>query len=151
MKFDLAGSNAYSQSFEELSRVSSNEGKDEVVYYKAKGYLIVYRVSRGINNDTENQTEIPLSALPWIIQSITSDFWNENIPKTQHTTQSSFDNENIVLCRSMNAGAFAEKGFKIYNKSRTSHIMSSRPQAFQITDNQVKSILIPINDSLLKV
>ena len=145
MKIDLAGTNP-SNDFKTLSKSSKNNNKDETIYYKYKDYLVIYRISRGLKTNTENQTEIPLSALKWIIQSITHDFWQGNLPKTQHTMENTFNNETILLCRSMNAGSESEKGFKISNKSRSSHIMASRPQAFQITDEQIKKILIPLNE-----
>ena len=119
-----------------------------VQYFTDDKLLIIYRISKGKLYDTENQLELPLTALPWLKDTIINGFWRQpsagGLPKVQHSVSATFSGEEILLGRSMNAGDYAKPGFKIVNKSRESHIMASRPQEFQITDERVENVLPPI-------
>ncbi|WP_214000599.1 hypothetical protein [Arsukibacterium sp.] len=123
-----------------------------VQYFTDDKLLIIYRISKGKLYDTENQLELPLTALPWLKDTIINGFWRQpsagGLPKDQHSVSATFSGEEILLGRSMNAGDFAKPGFKIVNKSRASHIMASRPQEFQITDERVEKVLLPLLSQL---
>ncbi|MBV2130508.1 hypothetical protein KQY15_15545 [Rheinheimera sp. SM2107] len=123
-----------------------------VQYFTGDKLLIIYRISKGKLYDTENQLELPLTALPWLKDTIINGFWRQpsagGLPKDQHSVAATFSGEEILLGRSMNAGDYAKPGFKIVNKSRKSHIMASRPQEFQITDERVESVLLPLLSQL---
>ncbi|MBM34577.1 MAG: hypothetical protein CML22_09770 [Rheinheimera sp.] len=123
-----------------------------VQYFADDTMLIIYRISKGKLYDTENQLELPLAALPWLHDTIINGFWRlpsaGGLPKDQHSVSATFDGEDILLGRSMNAGDYGKTGFKIVNKSRKSHIMTSRPQEFQITDDRVEQVLLPLFNQL---
>lgn len=124
----------------------------EVAYLTDDSLLIIYRISRGKIDDTENQLELPLTSLSWLKDTIINGFWRPpsagGLPKDKHSILGTFDGEEILLGRSMNAGEYGKTGFKIVNKSRKSHIMASRPQEFQITDERVEKVLLPLFDQL---
>lgn len=120
----------------------------EVTYLTDDSLLIIYRISKGKIDDTENQSELPLASLSWIKDTIVNGFWRlpsaGGLPKDKHSISATFDGEEILVGRSMNAGDYGRTGFKIVNKSRKSHIMPSRPQEFQITDERIEKVLIPL-------
>ena len=124
----------------------------EITYLTCKKFLIIYRISRGRITNTENQMELPIESLSWLRDFIANGFWRSpsagGLPKGMHTVSATFDGEEILLGRSMNAGDYGRTGFKIVNKSRKSHIMASRPQEFQITDERVEKVLFPMFDKL---
>lgn len=127
-------------------------GNKEVRYYRDGKHLVIYEITRGKTRDTEYQTELPISSLGWLKNTILKGFWTSpsegGLPKDQHRCSAQFDNEDIVLSRSMNAGDYEKSGFKIVNKSRKSHILPSWPQEFQITDERVEKVLLPLFDKL---
>lgn len=127
-------------------------GNKLVKYFTSDKLLIIYRISKGKNYDTENQLELPRAALSWLQDAIVNGFWRKpsagGLPKDQHSVSATFDGEDILLGRSMNAGDYGKTGFKIVNKSRNSHIMASRPQEFQITDERVEKVLLPLLQQL---
>ena len=127
-------------------------GSKEVKYFCNDKLLIIYEISRGKIRNTEYQTELPLSALGWLKETIVNGFWRlpsaGGLPKDKHSVSVTFDGEEILLGRSMNAGDYGRTGFKIVNKSRKSHILSSWPQEFQITDERVEKVLLPLIDRL---
>lgn len=134
------------------SEVLDEKGNKEVRYYCNDALLVIYEITRGKIRNTEYQTELPLAALPWLKITILNGFWkvpsDGGLPKDQHRSVASFDNEEIIIGRSMNAGDYARTGFKIVNKARKSHILSSWPQEFQITDERVEKVLFPLFDKL---
>lgn len=123
-------------------------GSKEVKYFCNDQLLIIYEISRGKIRNTEYQTELPLSALSWLKDTILNGFWKlpseGGLPKDQHRCIAHFNSEEIIIGRSMNAGDYDKSGFKIVNKSRKSHILSSWPQEFQITDERVETVLLPL-------
>lgn len=123
-------------------------GNKLVQYFTDDTLLIIYRISKGKLYDTENQLELPLAALPWLHNTIVDGFWRlpsaGGLPKNQHSVSATVGGEEILLGRSMNAGQDGKTGFKIVNKSRKSHIMASRPQEFQITDERLEKVLLPL-------
>lgn len=127
--------------------------KSRKVFCKDYDYLIIYRSSYG--NDAadlvENQIELPLSCLAWILDSIENGFWKlpseGGLPKDKHGVHSFFNDEEILVVRSMNAGT-DKPGFKIVNKSRSSHIVDAWPQNFVFTDEFAKQYLLPLLKSL---
>ncbi|MDP5134642.1 hypothetical protein ORJ04_01595 [Rheinheimera baltica] len=127
-------------------------GSKEVKYFCSDKLLIIYEISLGKIRNTEYQTELPLSALSWLKDTILNGFWKlpseGGLPKDQHRCMAYFDNEEIIIGRSMNAGDYGRTGFKVVNKSRKSHILSSWPQEFQITDDRVEKVLLPLIDRL---
>lgn len=127
-------------------------GNQVAQYFTSDDFLIIYRMNKGINHNTENQSEIPLAALSWVKDVILNGFWRSpsagGLPKDQHSVAATFAGEEILVGRSMNAGDYGRSGFKIVNKNRKSHIMSSRPQEFQITDERVEKVLLPLFDKL---
>lgn len=132
--------------------VLDDTGCKLVKYFFNEELLVIYRINKGKTSDTENQSELPIASLPWLRDSIVNGFWRlpsaGGLPKDKHTVSATFDGEEILLGRSMNAGDYGRTGFKIVNKSRKSHIMSSRPQEFQITDERVEKVLFPLFDKL---
>lgn len=127
-------------------------GNKLVRYFSNDKLLVIYRINKGKMHDTENQSELPLTSLSWLKETIVNGFWRlpsaGGLPKDQHSVSATFNGEEILLGRSMNAGDHGKTGFKIVNKSRRSHIMASRPQEFQITDEQVEKVLLPLIDRL---
>lgn len=146
LNLDLTRS-SYTVLAEEITTSNS-----EITYLTCKKFLIIYRISRGCITNTENQMELPIESVSWLRESIVNGFWRlpsvGGLPKDKHTVSATFDGEEILLGRSMNAGDYGRTGFKIVNKSRKSHIMSSRPQEFQITDERVEKVLFPLFDKL---
>lgn len=131
-----------------LEEVLDESGNKFVQYFCNDKLLIIYRMSKGKIDNTENQSELPISSLPWIKDSIVNGFWRlpseGGLPKDKHSISATFDGEEILLGRSMNAGEYGKPGFKIVNKGRSSHILASRPQEFQITDERVQNVLLPL-------
>ncbi|MCH8498310.1 MAG: hypothetical protein LAT63_07520 [Marinobacter sp.] len=126
------------------------------VFYKDDNCLIVYRSSYGDSQKdlTENQIEIPISSLSWVLDSIENGFWKNpsegGFPKNKHGVSRVFDEEEILVVRSMNAGS-DKPGFKIVNKSRSSHIIDAWPQNFVFTDDFAVTYIFPIFSSVLGI
>ncbi len=134
------------------SELLDEAGTKEVRYYSNTYLIVIYEITRGKIRNTEYQTELPLAATAWLKDKILNGFWKMpsegGLPKDQHQCIATFDNEEIILGRSMNAGDYGKPGFKIVNKSRKSHILASWPQEFQITDERVETVLIPLFNRL---
>ena len=94
----------------------------------------------------ENQIEIPIDAAKWLENTIVSGFWRKpssgGLPKNQHAASKVFIGEEVLISRSSNAGVYGRGGFNIRNKSRSSYILSSRPQSIQVTDTVVELHLL---------
>jgi len=88
--------------------ILDNTGDKSIEIYIKSDYMIIYKVSKNINGDTENQIELPYSSLKWIKDSIINGFWKKpsegGLPKNIHACRATFDNEDILISRSMNAG-----------------------------------------------
>lgn len=127
-------------------------GTKEVRYYCNADLVVIYEITRGKIRNTEYQTELPLAAAAWIKDRILNGFWKlpseGGLPKDQHQCIATFDSEEIIIGRSMNAGSYGKPGFKIVNKSRKSHILASWPQEFQITEERVENVLLPLFNRL---
>ncbi|KKO44712.1 hypothetical protein WG68_14295 [Arsukibacterium ikkense] len=134
------------------SELLDEAGTKEVRYYCNADLVVIYEITRGKIRNTEYQTELPLAAAAWIKDRILNGFWKlpseGGLPKDQHQCIVTFDSEEIIIGRSMNAGRHGKPGFKIVNKSRKSHILASWPQEFQITDERVEKVLLPLFDQL---
>ena len=130
------------------NEVLGEHGNKETKYYSDNKLFVIYEITRGKIRNTEYQTELPMSSLHWIANTIQNGFWRlpseGGLPKDKHSITATFDNEEILLGRSMNAGEYGKPGFKIVNKGRSSHILASRPQEFQITDERVQNVLLPL-------
>ena len=65
-----------------------------VQYFTDDKLLIIYRISKGKLYDTENQLELPLTALPWLKDTIINGFWRQpsagGLPKDQHSVSATF-------------------------------------------------------------
>lgn len=134
------------------SELLDEAGTKEVRYYSNTDLIVIYEITRGKIRNTEYQTELPLAATAWLKDLILNGFWKlpseGGLPKDQHQCIATFDSEEIIIGRSMNAGTFGKAGFKIINKSRPSHILTSWPQEFQITDERVEKVLLPMLEQL---
>lgn len=148
-KIHMLNSDSNKTDFKLLDKIKLDDsGNDEISYFYNDSLLVIYKISRGIRDDTEAQTELPLTALQWIKDTIVDGFWRlpsqGGLPKNQHTCIATFDGEELLIGRSMNAGEYGKAGFKIVNKSRSSHILASQPQSYQITDERVETVLLPL-------
>lgn len=116
--------------------------------------MIFYTISKSNPGyeDTENQSELPIKSIPWIKDTIEIGFWRNpsegGLPKNQHAVRSTFENEDILISRTMNA-SYGEPGFNIVNKSRRCYIISSMDQEMQITDKLLKSDLLALFDEYI--
>lgn len=130
-----------------------DDPKSRKVYYKDDSFLISYRSSYGNDPDdlVENQIELPLSSLSWVVTSIENGLWKDpsdgEFPSNKHGINKVFDNEEILILRSMYAGT-DKPGFKIVNKSRSSHIRASSPQSLTFTDEFGDKYLLPLLKNL---
>ncbi|WNO60342.1 hypothetical protein [Rheinheimera sp. MMS21-TC3] len=152
-KINLLNTDSNKADFKLLENITlDDKGNDEVSCFANNNLLVIYEISRGKNYNTEDQTELPLSALQWIKDTIVDGFWRlpsqGGLPKNQHTCMAKFAGEELLIGRSMNAGEYGKAGFKIVNKSRSSHILASQPQTYQITDERVESVLLPLLSKL---
>ena len=150
---DLLNTDSAKAPFRQLVEEALDDTGNKLIrYFSSDKLLIIYETSRGKIRNTEYQTELPLSALSWLKETIVNGFWRlpsaGGLPKDKHSVSATFDGEEILLGRSMNAGDYGRTGFKIVNKSRKSHILSSWPQEFQITDERVEKVLLPLIDQL---
>ena len=150
---DLLNTDSAKAPFRQLVEEALDDTGNKLIrYFSSDKLLIIYETSRGKIRNTEYQTELPLSALSWLKETIVNGFWRlpsaGGLPKDKHSVSVTFDGEEILLGRSMNAGDYGRTGFKIVNKSRKSHILSSWPQEFQITDERVEKVLLPLIDRL---
>lgn len=101
---------------------------------------------------TRAQLMLPLVAIPWIVDSIRNGFWKKpsdgGLPKNKHFVSDIFEEEELVVQRSMNAGAEGEMGFTFYNKSRQSYISPSSKQSDAYTDKLLEDDLLPVLEAL---
>lgn len=137
--------------YKELARIQRDEeGKEFLDIYEDDSHLIFYRLSKGITRDTENQTELPISALPWIARTIKDGFWRKptdgGFDKNKHADRMIIDGEDILVSRTMNA-TYGNPGFKIANKSRQSHILKSISQEMSLPDELFESRLLELFSS----
>ena len=152
-KVDLLNCDCQTSNFQALAEEKlDNTGSKLVKYFASSELLVIYRINFGTNHNTENQIELPITSLNWIKDTIKNGFWRlpseGGLSKNQHSVSKIFNQEEIIVGRSMNAGDYGKPGFKIVNKGRSSHIMSSRPQEYQITDERVETVLLPAIEEL---
>lgn len=154
--YNLINSDEEEAKYKALTRISRDDkGRSYINVYESKEHLIFYRMSKGLSSDddTENQTEIPIKAIPWIADIIVNGFWRKptdgGLPKTQHAVRSTIEGEDIIVSRTMNA-TYGHPGFKIVNKSRKCYIIGSMAQEMQIADEAFKDILLPLFDQYIE-
>lgn len=150
-KYQLINSDIERAKYKKLDVIQIGDlGRDFLEIYESDEHLIFYSLSKGDIDDTESQTELPIESIFWIKDTIVNGFWKKpsqgGLPKTEHSVENTIKEENILLGRSMNAGDYNKKGFKIVNKSRSSYILSFRPQELQISDELLASKIFQIFD-----
>lgn len=130
-----------------------NTGTKKFEIYKNFDFLIIYSLTLKKVDKTENQIEIPLSALSWLYDTIVNGFWRKpsdgGLAKNQHALSNMFEGEEILISRSSNAGQYGKGGVNIKNKSRNSYIASFMPQSIQVTDELLKSDLLDIIKNIM--
>lgn len=117
-------------------------------------YLAINYFSPGRTSGVEGQAEFPVASVEWIRDTIVKGFWTPpskgGLAKDKHTLEAVFEGEKIFITRSMNAGAYNEKGFKFTNTTRPNRKLSRIPQSQKLTDSQVKQYLLPAIEEILK-
>lgn len=81
------------------------------VFYKDDFYFVVYGAShdKDPTDLVEDQLELPLSSLPWVVDSIENGFWRKpsegGLPKNKHGVNSFFNDEEILIHERRNGQA----------------------------------------------
>jgi hypothetical protein len=58
-----------------VEEVLDDTGNKLVRYFSNDKLLVIYRISKGKIHDTENQSELPLTSLSWLKETIVNGFW----------------------------------------------------------------------------
>ena len=99
---------------------TTENGCKKRTLYMDNNHLVINYFSLGKSRDVEAQLELLLNCLHWITDSIVNGFWKRpsegGFKNNLHTVEASFDEERILISRSMNAGEYEKKGFKFTNK-----------------------------------
>lgn len=85
------------------------------------------------------QTEFPLKAAPWIVDTIENKLWRSSaeggLPSGTTHLKELVECEDLKIRRVMNVGAAGQKGFALFNFSRAHPTLKSKTyQEIQFTD-----------------
>lgn len=153
-QFKLINNSTEEQKYQHIKTISVDDESVELLkIYNGNEYLLIYKLIETKNDEIENQIEIPLSALSWLCDTIENGFWRKpsdgGLAKNQHAVKDHFDNEEILISRSSNAGTYGKSGFNIRNKSRQCYIASWDHQTIQVTDELLQNELLAIFKRLI--
>lgn len=116
---------------------------DEYKIFIKGNYLIIFTsfIYPATMNRHFDQTEFPLAALPWFVDSIENKFWGEKTSNTKPNETAIFNNEKVGVNTMKHCCAENLFGYSFWNASRKSYL-SRGHQEWQTPKIMLKEFLL---------